>query len=170
MQPPSTPTRRTRSIATRGTALFDARNAQRKSGGTQPVQRQELRDLQMWSQLAWLARSSGQRSHGPRGLRAAAGPLDDQRQMGIKQRRSSGWCCRPTRPAQSRQISFDYAYYHPVLRCCAIQYRRRGAGLPPRSYGRCAQTLEQTDDMEEHLAWLPWDCGRRRARSPTRCS
>ncbi|MCU1238704.1 MAG: glycoside hydrolase, family 57 [Candidatus Solibacter sp.] len=99
--------------------LFDARNAQRSAGGRSLFSAQELRDLQMWSQLAWFdeifqANDPEVREWITRGSNFT---LDDQRRMGLKQREIIGLVL-PTyaRLAQRGQIEISTTpYYHPIL-------------------------------------------------------
>jgi alpha-amylase/alpha-mannosidase (GH57 family) len=99
--------------------LFDARNAQRSAGGRSLFSAQELRDLQMWSQLAWFDEEFQANDPTVREWITRGGnfTLDDQRQMGIKQREIIGLVL-PTyaRLAQSGQIEISTTpYYHPIL-------------------------------------------------------
>lgn len=99
--------------------LFDARNAQQSAGGRSLFSVQELRDLQMWSQLAWFdeefqAKDPEVRQWIERGSNFT---LEDQRRMGLKQREIIGLVL-PTyaRLAQSGQIEISTTpYYHPIL-------------------------------------------------------
>ena len=99
--------------------LFDARNAQRSAGGRSLFSVQELRDLQMWSQLAWFdeefqANDPEVREWISRGSNFT---LEDQRRMGLKQREIIGMVL-PTyaKLAQSGQIEISTTpYYHPIL-------------------------------------------------------
>ena len=99
--------------------LFDARNAQRNSGARGMFSVQELRDVQMWSQLAWFDEEF--QAHDPevRGWveRGRNFTLEDQRRMGEKQREIVAKVL-PTyaRLAASGQIEISTTpYYHPIL-------------------------------------------------------
>jgi len=99
--------------------LFDARNAQRSAGGRSLFSAQELRDLQMWSQLAWFDEEFQANDPEVRDwiARGSNFTLEDQRRMGVKQREIIGLVL-PTyaRLAQSGQIEISTTpYYHPIL-------------------------------------------------------
>jgi alpha-amylase/alpha-mannosidase (GH57 family) len=99
--------------------LFDARNAQTSAGGRNLFSAQELRDVQMWSQLAWFDEEF--QSNDPvvrewiqRGRNFTP---DDQRRMGEKQREIIGLVL-PTyaKLAGAGQIEISTTpYYHPIL-------------------------------------------------------
>jgi alpha-amylase/alpha-mannosidase (GH57 family) len=99
--------------------LFDARNAQKSAGGRSLFSPQELRDIQMWSQLAWFDEEFQAKDPEVRAWIAQGGnfTLDDQRRMGAKQREIIALVL-PTyaRLAQSGQIEISTTpYYHPIL-------------------------------------------------------
>src|ERR1035441_9462700 len=99
--------------------LFDARNAQRRSGSRSLFSAQELRDVQMWSQLAWFDEEFQSDDAEVRGWieRGRNFTLDDQRQMGEKQREIVGRVMPAYRRlATSGQIEISTTpYYHPIL-------------------------------------------------------
>ena len=99
--------------------LFDARNAQKASGARAMFSTQELRDLQMWSQLAWFdeefqANDPEVREWIERGRNFT---LEDQRRMGEKQREIVGHVLPEyARLAATGQIEISTTpYYHPIL-------------------------------------------------------
>jgi alpha-amylase/alpha-mannosidase (GH57 family) len=99
--------------------LFDARNAQKSAGGRSLFSVQDLRDLQMWSQLAWFDEEFQANDPEVREwiTRGSNFTLDDQRRMGEKQREIIGLVL-PTyaKLAQSGQIEISTTpYYHPIL-------------------------------------------------------
>lgn len=99
--------------------LFDARNAQRRSGARSMFSAQELRDVQMWSQLAWFDEEFQTGDVEVRGWieRGRNFSLDDQRRMGQKQREIvSRVLPAYRRLATSGQIEISTTpYYHPIL-------------------------------------------------------
>ena len=99
--------------------LFDARNAQKSSGARAMFSTQELRDVQMWSQLAWFdeefqAKDAEVREWIGRGRNFT---LDDQRRMGEKQREIVGRVLPEyARLAATGQVEISTTpYYHPIL-------------------------------------------------------
>ncbi len=99
--------------------LFDARNGQKSAGGRSLFSVQDLRDLQMWSQLAWFDEEFQANDPEVREwiTRGSNFTLDDQRRMGEKQREIIGLVL-PTyaKLAQSGQIEISTTpYYHPIL-------------------------------------------------------
>ncbi len=99
--------------------LFDARNAQKRSGARGMFSAQELRDVQMWSQLAWFDEEFQSDDAEVRGWieRGRDFTLDDQRRMGKKQREIVGSVMPAYRRlAASGQIEISTTpYYHPIL-------------------------------------------------------
>src|SRR5580765_5314876 len=99
--------------------LFDARAAQRKSGARNVFSAQELRDVQMWSQLAWFDEEFQANDAEVRGWieRGRNFTLDDQRRMGEKQREIVGRVLPEyAKLAASGQIEISTTpYYHPIL-------------------------------------------------------
>ena len=99
--------------------LFDARNAQKKSGARNMFSAQELRDVQMWSQLAWFDEEFQANDAEVRGWieRGRNFTLDDQRRMGEKQREIVGHVLPAyARLAATGQIEISTTpYYHPIL-------------------------------------------------------
>jgi alpha-amylase/alpha-mannosidase (GH57 family) len=99
--------------------LFDARNAQQSAGGRSLFSAQELRDVQMWSQLAWFDEEFQSNDPEVREwiTRGRNFTLEDQRRMGEKQREIIGMVL-PTyaKLAKSGQIEISTTpYYHPIL-------------------------------------------------------
>ena len=99
--------------------LFDARNSQKKSGARNMFSTQELRDVQMWSQLAWFDEEFQAKDAEVRGWieRDRNFTIDDQRRMGEKQREIVGHVLPAyARLAASGQIEISTTpYYHPIL-------------------------------------------------------
>jgi alpha-amylase/alpha-mannosidase (GH57 family) len=99
--------------------LFDARNGQKNSGARGMFSAQELRDVQMWSQLAWFDEEfqSGDPEVRAWIERGRDFTLDDQRRMGEKQREiMSRVLPAYRRLATSGQIEISTTpYYHPIL-------------------------------------------------------
>ena len=99
--------------------LFDARNAQKKSGARNMFSTQELRDVQMWSQLAWFDEEFQAKDAEVRGWieRDRNFTVEDQRRMGEKQREIVGHVLPAyARLAASGQIEISTTpYYHPIL-------------------------------------------------------
>src|ERR1039457_3473137 len=99
--------------------LFDARNGQKKSGARGMFSTQELRDVPMWSQLAWFDEEFQSGDAEVRGWieRGRNFTLDDQRRMGEKQRDIVGRVLPAyARMAASGQIEISTTpYYHPIL-------------------------------------------------------
>jgi alpha-amylase/alpha-mannosidase (GH57 family) len=99
--------------------LFDARNGQKNSGARNMFSAQELRDVQMWSQLAWFDEEFQSGDAEVRGWieRGRNFSLDDQRRMGEKQREIVGSVMPAYRRlATSGQIEISTTpYYHPIL-------------------------------------------------------
>ena len=99
--------------------LFDARNAQQRSGSRSMFSAQELRDVQMWSQLAWFDEEFQSDDVEVRGWveRGRNFTLDEQRRMGEKQREIVGRVMPAYRRlATSGQIEISTTpYYHPIL-------------------------------------------------------
>ena len=99
--------------------LFDARNAQKSAGGRNLFSVQELRDLQMWSQLAWFDEVFQESDREVRDwiVRGRNFTLEEQRRMGEKQREIIGLVL-PTyaKLAATGQIEISTTpYYHPIL-------------------------------------------------------
>ncbi len=99
--------------------LFDARNAQRNTGARDVFSAQELRDIQMWSQLAWFDEEFQAHDEEVRGWieRGRNFSPEDQRRMGEKQREIVGHVLPAyARLAASGQIEISTTpYYHPIL-------------------------------------------------------
>jgi alpha-amylase/alpha-mannosidase (GH57 family) len=120
--------------------LFDAWQAQKGSAAQILFGVQELRDLQMWSQLAWFdeefQEADGEIAEWIR--RGRNFTLDDQRCMGEKQREIIGHVLPEYRKlALSGQIEISTTpYYHPIMPLvCDSDIARishPGVPLPPR--------------------------------------
>jgi alpha-amylase/alpha-mannosidase (GH57 family) len=120
--------------------LFDAWQAQKGSSARTLFGPQELRDLQMWSQLAWF----DEEFHEPdpevgEWLRRGRNfTLDDQHRMGEKQREIIGHVLPVyARLAAAGQIEVSTTpYYHPILPLVCDSNVARvshpGVPLPPR--------------------------------------
>src|SRR5215831_3155593 len=99
--------------------LFDARAAQKKSGARNVFSAQELRDVQMWSQLAWFDEEF--QEHDPEVQewvrRGRDFTVSDQQRMGRKQREIVGRVLPAyANLAASGQIEISTTpYYHPIL-------------------------------------------------------
>ena len=93
--------------------------AQKKSGARNMFSTQELRDVQMWSQLAWFDEEFQAKDAEVRGWieRDRNFTIDDQRRMGEKQREIVGHVLPAyARLAASGQIEISTTpYYHPIL-------------------------------------------------------
>src|ERR1035437_446108 len=99
--------------------LFEARNAQKKSRARSLFSVQELRDVQMWSQLAWFDEELQADDTQVRGWieRRRYFNLDDRRRMGEKEGDIVGRVLPAYRRlATSGQIEISTTpYYHPIL-------------------------------------------------------
>jgi alpha-amylase/alpha-mannosidase (GH57 family) len=118
--------------------LYDARNAQKNAYGFFGAQ--ELRDVQMWSQLAWFDEEfqSGDAEVAEWIARGRNFTLADQRRMGEKQREIVS-CVLPEyrKLAQTGQIEISTTpYYHPILPLVCdsdiAADAHPGVPLPPR--------------------------------------
>ena len=120
--------------------LFDAWQAQKGSAARILFGTQELRDLQMWSQLAWFDEEFHESDPEIAGWmrRGRNFTLDDQRRMGEKQREIIGHVLPVYRKlAVSAQIEISTTpFYHPILPLvCDSDIARvshSGVPLPPR--------------------------------------
>jgi len=120
--------------------LFDARNGQKNSGARGMFSAQELRDVQMWSQLAWFDEEFQSGDAEVRGWieRGRNFNLDDQRRMGEKQREIVAQALPEYHKlAASGQIEISTTpYYHPILPLLCdsdiAQVAHPGVTLPPR--------------------------------------
>ncbi len=120
--------------------LYDAWQAQKGSSGRILFGPQELRDVQMWSQLAWFDEEfhEGDPEIAEWLRRGRNFSPDDQRRMGEKQREIIGHVLPVYRKlAQSGQIEISTTpYYHPILPLvCDSDIARvshPGVALPPR--------------------------------------
>lgn len=120
--------------------LFDAWRAQKNSGARNLFGIQELRDLQMWSQLAWFDEEF--LAHDPEVCewiaRGRNFTLADQRRMGEKQRDIVGKVLPEyQRLATTGQIEISTTpYYHPILPLLCDSniagVAHPGVPLPPR--------------------------------------
>jgi len=120
--------------------LFDARQAQKSSGGRSLFGTQEFRDLQMWSQLAWFDEEF--QEHDPEVrewvARGRSFTAADQERMGEKQREIVGQVLPIYRKlAASGQIEISTTpYYHPILPLICdsniASVSHPGVPLPPR--------------------------------------
>jgi alpha-amylase/alpha-mannosidase (GH57 family) len=120
--------------------LFDACKTQRGVGARSLFGAQEMRDLQMWSQLAWFDEEF--QAHDPEVrewvARGRHFTLEDQRRMGEKQRE----ICAKVLPEYQRfaatgQIEISTTpYYHPILPLLCDSniagVSHPGVPLPPR--------------------------------------
>ena len=99
--------------------LYDARNAQKRSGSRNVFSPEELRDVQMWSQLAWFDEEFQAGDAEVRGWigKGRNFTLEDQRRMGEKQREIVGRVLPAyAKLAASGQIEISTTpYYHPIL-------------------------------------------------------
>jgi alpha-amylase/alpha-mannosidase (GH57 family) len=128
--------------------LYDAWRGQKVTGARHIFSVQELRDLQMWSQLAWfdeefLAQDEEVREWVRRGRDFS---LDDQQRMGEKQREMVGLVLPEyQKMAASGQVEISTTpYYHPILPLLCDSdiagVSHPGVPLPPRfRYPRDAQ-------------------------------
>ncbi|MEO8595821.1 MAG: glycoside hydrolase family 57 protein [Candidatus Solibacter sp.] len=146
--------------------LFDARNAQVTSGARDMFSPQELRDVQMWSQLAWFDEEF--QEHDPE-VRAWIEKgrnftLDDQRRMGEKQREIIGQVLPAYRRlAECGQVEISTTpFYHPILpllcdsNIAAVAHHN--VPLPPRfRYPDDARRQLQMarDYVEQHFGVAP---------------
>ena len=120
--------------------LFDAWQAQKRSGSGRPFGAQEMRDLQMWSQLAWFDEEfqAGDPEVREWIARDRNFTLADQRRMGEKQREIVGKVLPEYQKlAATGQIEISTTpYYHPILpllcdsNIAAVAHP--GVTLPPR--------------------------------------
>jgi alpha-amylase/alpha-mannosidase (GH57 family) len=120
--------------------LFDAWRAQKSSGAKSLFGTQEMRDLQMWSQLAWFDEEF--LAHDPEVVdwvaRGRNFTLADQRRMGEKQRDIVGKVLPEyQRFAATGQIEISTTpYYHPILPLLCDSNiagtSHPGVPLPPR--------------------------------------
>jgi alpha-amylase/alpha-mannosidase (GH57 family) len=120
--------------------LFDAWQAQKNAGSRSLFGAQEIRDLQMWSQLAWFDEEF--QEHDPEVaewlLRGRNFTLADQRRMGEKQREIVGQVLPEYQKlAASGQIEISTTpYYHPILPLLCDSdiagVSHPGVPLPPR--------------------------------------
>jgi alpha-amylase/alpha-mannosidase (GH57 family) len=99
--------------------LFDSRNAQYRAGARNLFSAQELRDLQMWSQLAWFDEEFQEKDPEVQEWvrRGRDFTLSDQQRMGRKQREIVGRVLPAyAKLAGSGQIEISTTpYYHPIL-------------------------------------------------------
>src|SRR5215831_1742198 len=99
--------------------LYDARRVQENSRAAGLFSVQELRDLQMWSQLAWFDEEFQEHDNELREwiARGRDFTLADQRRMGEKQREIIGKVLPEyAKLAASGQIEISTTpYYHPIL-------------------------------------------------------
>jgi alpha-amylase/alpha-mannosidase (GH57 family) len=99
--------------------LFDLRNANRDGGTPARFTPQDLRDIQMWSQLAWFDEIFQANDPEVREwiVRGRSFTLDDQRRMGMKQREIVGKVLPEyAKLAKSGQVEISTTpYYHPIL-------------------------------------------------------
>src|SRR6516165_7738869 len=99
--------------------LFDSRSAQYRAGARNLFSAQELRDVQMWSQLAWFDEEF--QEHDPDVQewvqRGRDFTLSDQQRMGRKQREIVGQVLPAyAKLASAGQIEISTTpYYHPIL-------------------------------------------------------
>ncbi|HUP04047.1 MAG TPA: glycoside hydrolase family 57 protein [Bryobacteraceae bacterium] len=120
--------------------LFDAWQAQKESGSWRLFGAQGLRDLQMWSQLAWFDEEFQASDPEVRGWveRGRNFTLADQRRMGEKQREIIGQVMPEYQKlAASGQIEISTTpYYHPILPLLCDSniagVSHHGVALPPR--------------------------------------
>jgi alpha-amylase/alpha-mannosidase (GH57 family) len=120
--------------------LYDAWRAQKNSGGRSLLGVQELRDLQMWSQLAWFDEEfqSGDPEVAEWVARGRHFSLADQHRMGEKQRDIVGKVLPEyQRFAATGQIEISTTpYYHPILPLLCDSniagISHPGVPLPPR--------------------------------------
>src|SRR3954447_3385736 len=120
--------------------LFDAWRAQKRPGARSLFGIQELRDLQMWSQLAWFDEEF--QAHDPEVAEWVARgrnfTLADQRRMGEKQRDIVGKVLTEyQRFAATGQVEISTTpYYHPILPLLCDSniagVSHPGVPLPPR--------------------------------------
>ncbi|MGO9010113.1 MAG: glycoside hydrolase [Bryobacteraceae bacterium] len=120
--------------------LFDAWQAQKKSGARSLFGPQDFRDLQMWSQLAWFDEEFQEHDDEVREWlrRGRNFTLADQARMGAKQREIVAQVAPEYRKlAASDQIEISTTpYYHPILpllcdsSIAAVSHP--GVSLPPR--------------------------------------
>src|SRR5262249_34788831 len=120
--------------------LFDAWHAQKNSGSRSLFGAQELRDLQMWSQLAWFDEEF--QEHDPEIAewirRGRNFTLADQRRMGEKQREIVGRVLPEYQKlAATGQVEISTTpYYHPILPLLCDSdiagVSHPGVPLPPR--------------------------------------
>jgi len=161
--------------------LFDAWQAQKKSGSWRLFGAQGIRDLQMWSQLAWFDEEFQASDPEVREwiARERNFTLADQRRMGEKQREIVGKCCRSTRNwrAPARSKSPPRPITTPSCRCCAIPtspaWRTPTFRCPSDSAIQATPACNwrgRASTAHGCSQQRRWACGRRKARSPTRFS
>ena len=120
--------------------LFDAWQAQKQSGSWRLFGAQGLRDLQMWSQLAWFDEEFQANDPEVREwiARDRGFTLADQRRMGEKQREIMGKVLPEyQKAAATGQIEISTTpYYHPILPLLCdsniASVAHPGVALPPR--------------------------------------
>ncbi len=120
--------------------LFDAWQAQKHSASARHFDAQEIRDLQMWSQLAWFDEEFQAGDPEVRGwiARGRDFTLADQRRMGEKQREIVSQVLPEYRKlAAAGQIEISTTpYYHPILPLLCdsdiAAVSHPGVTLPPR--------------------------------------
>jgi alpha-amylase/alpha-mannosidase (GH57 family) len=120
--------------------LFDARQAQRTTGGNALFGAQDFRDLQMWSQLAWFDEEFQENDPEVKDwiARGRNFTIADQQRMGEKQREIVGRVLPEYRArAASGQIEISTTpYYHPILPLICdsdiATVSHPGVTLPPR--------------------------------------
>jgi alpha-amylase/alpha-mannosidase (GH57 family) len=99
--------------------LFDSRNAQYRAGARNLFSAQELRDVQMWSQLAWFDEEFQEQDPEVQEWvrRGRDFTLSDQTRMGRKQREIIGRVLPAyAKLAAAGQIEISTTpYYHPIL-------------------------------------------------------
>jgi alpha-amylase/alpha-mannosidase (GH57 family) len=141
--------------------LFDARNAQTSAGGRNLFSAQELRDVQMWSQLAWFDEF---RPNGPvvrEWIRGRSFTLEDQRRMGEKQREIIGLVLPPTPNQRDRAIEISTTpYYHRSCLCCdsniaAVAHPAFRCPALPLSDGARRQLELARNYVEQHFGVAP---------------